>query len=274
MSRRILIAGCGDVGTRLGRRLAARGDQVWGLCRNPGRLPDEINPQAGNLLEPGSLANLPEQWDALVYSAAPGARSEAGYRDIFLSGQRNLASRVSARRTLFVSSTAVYGQDDGEWVDEASETQPTGFNGRILLEAEHLARELWEESVVVRFGGIYGPGRDRLIRSVRSGPTEVQSEPPHWTNRIHGDDCAAMLEFLLDMETPRPVWAGVDRCPAPRFEVLQWIAERLEVPGPVPVSRPGAGSSKRVRSDRVVEAGFRFAYPDYRAGYGSMIGGA
>lgn len=271
MSRRILIAGCGDVGIRCGLRLSQAGDEVWGLRRRPDDLPAGLRPLAGDLADRASLEPPFAEWDAIVYCPAPGERTERAYETVFLTGQENLARRVSARRFLFVSSTAVYGQDDGSWVDENSPTEPGAFNGSVLLAGEALAARCWERPVVVRFGGIYGPGRDRLLRLVRAGAGEIQADPPQWTNRIFADDCAAMLQFLLVLEEPAGVYNGVDGAPTARFEVMRWLARELGAPPPRPVAGGPGSAGKRVSSARVRRAGFRFAYPDYRAGYGALL---
>src|SRR5690606_24982960 len=102
------------------------------------------------------------------------------------------------RRVLFASSTAVYGQDDGSWVDETSPTEPRRFTGRCLLEAEALLAGSGLGFSNVRFAGIYGPGRGRLLSQVLDGSAVFGSEP-HITNRIHRDDCAGFLQHLIGM---------------------------------------------------------------------------
>lgn len=141
----VLIAGCGDVGTRLGVRLAADGWRVLGLRRDCSALPPSIEPVSGDLAE----STCPPDWpveapDYLVYAAAANSHDEAGYRQIYVEGLANVLDWLRVRgqrprRLLFVSSSGVYGQSQGEWVDEESPTEPSSFSGRVLLEAEQLA---------------------------------------------------------------------------------------------------------------------------------------
>lgn len=276
MTRRLLIAGCGDLGVRLAGKLDRGGGwQATGLRRSPDRLPASIEPVAADLLEPDSLARLPVDWDAVVYTATPSERSEAGYRAAYVEGLANLIEHVRTPRLVFVSSTAVYGQDAGEWVDEDAPTDPQRFNGRVLLEAEALARAA--DGGVVRLSGIYGPGREWLIRKARSGDVECRRKPPIWTNRIHSDDAASALAHVIQLDDrqfeAQRTWIASDGQPAPRWDVLAWLADRLGMPGPVEPSEKDsdAGQGKRVSSARLRATGFRLQYPDFKSGYESLL---
>ena len=245
--RRLLIAGCGDLGNRLSVRLEDW--QVHGLRRDVSRLAAGIVPVRADLSNPSSLADVAGEWDAVVYTATPGERSPEGYRQAYVSGMQALLARVRARRLVMVS-------------------EPQRFNGEILLEAERIAADAG--GIVVRFSGIYGPGRDYLVRSVRNGPVACRRDPPIWTNRIHSEDCAAALAHLLEMEQPEPLYLASDARPTPRWDVLAWLADRLDVPGPVDTS-DDAGQGKRIDANRLFESGFALQYPDYRAGYEELF---
>lgn len=268
--RRLLIAGCGDLGIRLAARLDRDAWRVHGLRRNVEALPDTIEPVRADLSDPESLAAVAGDWDAVVYQATPDRYDEAGYRAAYRDGLARLLEQARPGRLIFVSSTAVYGQDEGEWVDEDSETVPARFNGRVLLEAEALARRSADEAVAVRFSGIYGPGRDYLLRKVAAGEAECRAEPPQWTNRIHADDCAGVLAHLLTLERPDALYCASDERPAPRCEVLDWLARKLDAPAPARTAG-SSGQGKRVSSARLRESGFAFTHPDYRSGYQEML---
>lgn len=268
--RRLLIAGCGDLGARLAGRLDPGRWAVTGLRRNPSALQAPIRPLRADLLDPGSLDAAAGCWDAVVYQVTPVERSEAGYRSAYLEGLANLFERIESPRLIFVSSTAVYGQDAGEWVDETSATEPTRFNGRMLLEAEALARRSAPEPVIVRFSGIYGPGRDYLLRRLRSGQVGCRDKPLQWTNRIHAEDCAGVLAHLLALASPEPVYCASDSHPAPRCEVLDWLAAELDV-APPPREDGAGGQGKRVANDRLLASGYRFIHPHFRSGYQEML---
>lgn len=267
---RLLIAGCGDLGIRLAGRLDRDGWQVHGLRRRVEALPGHIVPVRADLSNPDSLDAVAGEWDGVVYQATPDAYDEAGYRAAYVQGLANLLGRVNARRLIFVSSTAVYGQDEGEWVDEASETRPPRFNGQVLLDAEALALRSAPEPVVVRFSGIYGPGRDFLVRKAASGDASCREHPPQWTNRIHADDCAGVLAHLLTLDQPAPLYCASDSHPAPRCEVLDWLAAQIDTAPPVREQSAG-GQGKRVANARLLESGYRLIHADYRSGYGEML---
>ncbi|MEM7135059.1 MAG: SDR family oxidoreductase [Myxococcota bacterium] len=270
MTDNVLIAGCGDVGNALGRRLIADGCTVWGVRRNVSALAEGITPWAVDLTDRSSLASPPAAFDHLFYTASADRRDAESYRAIYVDGLRNLIRALEAagsplRRVFFTSSTAVYGQSQGEWVDEGSPTEPAGFNGKTLLDAEQVVRQR-DGGVAVRLSGIYGPGRTRLLRKVSSGEAVATAS---WTNRIHVEDCAGALHHLMRADTVEPLYVGSDDEPVTMAEVVRWVSGELEVASP----REGEAASlnKRCRNALLRRSGFRFAYPSFRDGYASMI---
>ena len=270
---RVLIAGCGDVGNVLAVSLLRDGHVVYGLKRNVSTLPDGVLPVRADLLDPATLVYLPADIDRLVYMPTPASRDAAGYEAIFIRGWENLWSglKKEPQRTLLVSSTAVYGEDKGAFVDEETKPNPVRFNGRLLLQMEHLAGTCTKHLVVVRISGIYGPGRDRLIRLAASDGLEVQQVPPEFTNRIHRDDAAAALKHLLEIDEPQDLYLATDDLPAPRYEVVAWLAKMQGHELPKGLVVENAGQGKRVSNRRLRESGFVLTYPDYRAGYSAVL---
>ncbi len=271
---KVLIAGCGDVGNALGRELTARGDEVWGLRRNTAALASAINPIQADLADPLTLAALPKHLDAVCYTAAAMGYNENAYNAAYVDGVKNMLwalERAEQRpRFLFVSSTSVYGQDQGEWVDEDSPTTPESFSGRVLLAGEALVHNYPGEASAVRFGGIYGPGRNRLIKLVESGAS-CQNAPPLYTNRIHRDDCVGILVHLLDVDTVARIYIGVDSHPASQCEIMHWLAEKLGVS--VPDSIAGSSAGKRCHNRSLLESGYSLLYPTFREGYQAVLDG-
>jgi nucleoside-diphosphate-sugar epimerase len=265
-----LIAGCGDVGTRAGLLLAAAGWTVTGLRRG-GTLLAPLAVVHADLTRRETLAGLPAA-DLVLYLPTPGARTEAAYRAVFIDGPAALLAALPRppARLVFVSSTAVYGDFDGGWADEDSPAQPEGFNGVVLLEAERLLAAGPVPTVVARLAGIYGPGREWMLARVRAGEA---CRPGAWTNRIHAQDAARMLVHLATLPDPYPVYVGVDDAPATECEVMGWLAGRMGLPAPPPATdarSPGRGmaaGNRRLSNRRLRDSGFRFDYPDYRAGY-------
>ena len=278
---RILIAGCGYVGSALGERLVGEYHEVWGLRRNPRSLPDGVEPIEADLAEPDALKVLPPQLDFVCYLASPGGAVDALYRRAYVEGLRALLEALEEqgqqpRRVLFASSTAVYHQHQGEWIDEAALADPPDFRGGRLLEAEQV---LWSSpwpSTVVRFGGIYGPRRTRLIDRVRAGRAVYRDDPHHYSNRIHRDDCAGVLAHLMERDVAEALYLGADCDPADERTVMRWLAGALGAPEPRRANRSEAGaqssraeerSNKRCRNDRLVRSGYAFLYPTFREGY-------
>jgi nucleoside-diphosphate-sugar epimerase len=216
----------------------------------------------------------------VCYAVAAERGDDEAYRAAYVIGLENMVAALDRpaglpRRMIYVSSTAVYGQDGGEWVDEDSETEPSRFNGRRLLQGERLLAGCAAETIVVRLGGIYGPGRTGLVARVRSRRAVVRGDGPEYRNRIHRDDAAAALEHVAGLERPASVYLAVDHEPAPIQEVAAWLAARLglEVPGGTRVESRGTATGKRCRNDRLVGSGFRLEYPTYREGYGALLAG-
>jgi nucleoside-diphosphate-sugar epimerase len=175
-----------------------------------------------------------------------------------------------------VSSTSVYGQNGGEWVDENAITESESPTARVLRDAEMQILAHPPGNTVVRFSGIYGAGRQRLLRVVADGEP-VQYEPPTYTNRVHRADCIGVLLFLLERR-----WTGIalDRIylasdcePASAGAVASWIAAQLgRAPPPARVGNGGvAGANKPSSRARLQSMGYRFQFPTFREGYGSMI---
>jgi len=278
---RLLIAGCGYVGAALAAELAAAGHRVWGLRRRTAPIARNVETLVADLADPRSLAGLPDSLDGVVYTASADAYEPEAYRKAYVEGPMNLAAALVARggrppRIVLVSSTGVYGRDDGAWVDETTPPEPRGFSGEILLEGERrlLAGSL--PVVVVRFAGIYGPSRALFVDALRRGEVRREPGPPRPINLVHRDDCVGVLHHLLELEDPASLYLGVDSEPVVRDELLDWLAERLGIPPPErgpaePGVRRGRGS-KRCSNARLLASGYRLRRPTFRDGYADLLG--
>jgi len=271
----ILLVGCGDLGTALAARLVAAGHRITALKRSPPAHPvPGLDYRRVDLTrEAPDLAGATFEQAFVILT--PGARDAAAYRALYVDGVERLVQAFAGRvgRWFFVSSTSVYGQCHGEWVDEDSATQPTTATARCLLAAERRLAGSGAPATTIRFSGIYGPGRERLLRQIAAG-TAVQYDPPTYANRIHRDDCVGILELLhcrdLEGQPLAPVYLASDHCPAPLGTVARGLAGALGLPPPPPQAGNGE-QNKRCRNDRIRALGYRFQYPDWRAGYLALI---
>ncbi|MEE3325912.1 MAG: SDR family oxidoreductase [Myxococcota bacterium] len=274
---RIFIVGCGYIGEPLGVHLAQQGHEVFGLRREASSLAEEIHPVPGDVSVPDGYRGLPGSVDYIFYMVGAKVRDEDTYRDVYLDGLGRLLQVLgdegqTPKRIFFTSSTSVYGQTRGEWVDESSPTYPPTFSGSIMAATESVLQASPHPSTVLRLGGIYGPGRQGFVSGLRAG--RVFSLPPgvNYTNRIHRDDAVGALAHLLSLESPENLYVGVDDDPADRGEVLHWLADRLLVDvlsEESEVSQRGAG--RRCRNDRLRASGYSFLYPSFREGYSALI---
>jgi nucleoside-diphosphate-sugar epimerase len=276
----LLVVGCGDLGGGVAALAIARGWRVWGVRRSGRGMPAGVEPIAADVTDPATLTPLAAlRPDLALVALTPGGFSDEAYRRTYVDGLQNLLGALdhsTLRALLWVSSTGVYHQDDGSLVDEHSPTEPAGFSGRRLLAAEQLLRDSGLPHSCIRFGGIYGPGRDRLLRQLRDG-RRTRAEPVRYSNRIHRDDCVGILDFLLLRAAAGdeldPVYVGVDTAPTPIHEVERWFADLLGLDYDALVQGDGElrGGNRRCSSARLQALGYRFHYPTYREGLPTLV---
>lgn len=277
----VLIAGCGYVGSRLAQRLVEKGVIVHGLRRTTAKLPKGVHPIKADLTALDSIPQLPSGITHVVYCAAANAHDAEAYRAMYITGLQNLLrvlreSSCDIQRFLYVSSTGVYGQSEGEWVNEESNTEPTRFSGEILLQGEERALRANVPMAVVRFSGVYGPGRTHLLRQVAEGAAVIYHGVAQVSNSIHLEDCAGILEFLLQYEGELDsLYVASDEEPVSRADLLRFIASCIEAPMPKTLSAQEApakrhGGNKRVDSSKIRALGYTFHYPSYRQGYPAL----
>ena len=276
---KILIAGCGDIGTSLGKALVEKGHYVVGLRRNPPAEKMGIHFVAADFTNLAELAGLETDFDQVFFLAAPKQHDSPAYRNVYDLGLKNLLYRLSQNHHsphwISVSSTSVYGQSGGEWVDEDSLTEPKKYNGQLQLLSEQSVLAENKSNLVVRFAGIYGPGRKRML-GIASKGDQIQFSPPYYTNRIHKEDCVGVLVFLLEKRLDGNElcshYLASDDEPAPMWEVVSWLAKQLKCRQPeIKQVDKDATQNKRCCNKRLKELGYRFQYPTYREGYPQLI---
>ena len=283
---KILLLGCGDLGRKLAVRLVAAKHSVIAVKRSPLKSPlAGLQVVLADITAEQSVKKIPTDVDIAVFVLSPSERNKAAYQSLYEQGLFNVLSHFThassstsdARpRCLLVSSTSVYGQDNGEWVDEESPAQASSFNGKALVQAE---QQLWAhcaDNIVVRFSGIYGRGRESLLRRVREGKP-VQYDPPYYSNRIHEEDCLGILCFLIDRSlSDKPLenlYLASDSAAVPLFEVALWLSETIGCPAPP--KKEGCismrGMNKRCRNNRLLKLGYSLRYRTYKDGYRAVL---
>ena len=274
-----LIIGCGYLGRRVAARLIDRGEEVFGTCRSTAAASEiaklGVNPIVADVLDVEALRALPAA-DRVVYCVGYDRAAGADKRAVYVDGLRNVLDRLAKypNRLVYVSSTSVYGGDDGAWVDEDSPTEPRTEAGRICLDAEHVVTEWGRHAVVVlRCSGLYGPGRIVRRALIESGEP-IPGDPDKYLNMIHIDDAAQAVIAALDVPKPSSLYLVSDDRPVRRREYYAAVADCLKAAPPRFVApAPGSPEAARDAASRRVanakmktELGVKLAYPDIATG--------
>jgi nucleoside-diphosphate-sugar epimerase len=276
---KLLIVGCGAIGTKLGNQLSGQGHQVTGLKRNPPATDTgKFNYFAADIVSAKDLENLDTDFDYLYFIVSPDERSEKSYRDLYETGLNNLLAKFSNSNQptwFFVSSTSVYGQTQGEWVDEESHAEPDNVCSQLIRQAELRLINLNAGHTIIRFSGIYGPGREYLLRMAKQSPA-IQHTPPYYTNRIHQQDCVGVLAFLLNQQLAgvplESCYLASDDDPAPMWDVITWLTQQMQCSEPVVKNLTGEISmNKRCNNSKLKKLGYQFRYPSFKDGYSELI---
>lgn len=262
---RTLLVGCGKIGVRLGEELVARGGEVVAIRRTANGLPARFRTIAADLERP--LAQPLPEVDSVVITLPP-SRAESDRGSIYPLALRAIADALPSApsRVVFVSSTRVFeGRPGPVPLTERDEPATTTPGGAALVEGERLARELLD-AVIVRPAGIYGPGRESVVRRVLAGDA---MDVTRRTNRIHETDVVRLLDVLLRAATPPPLVHGVDREPVPLGDVVGFIAAGLGV-APPPAAEPSGGGTV-LDGSLLLELLGELRYPTYREGYAPLL---
>lgn len=238
-----LIVGCGYLGLRAAERWLNQGDTVHALTRSPERMSDwskrGIVPHLGDVLNSESLQDLPEV-DTLLWAVGWDRQSGATQRAVYVEGLRCLLDAMRGRwqRLIYISSTSVYGQSGGEWVDEGSVCLPKAPNGQVCCDAESLVLDENQDcttdcpATILRLSGIYGPGR-LLARAAGLRAGEPLTGNPHaWLNLIHVDDATAAVVRCDVPGSRQPLFLISDNEPMTREDYYGELARHLNAPPP------------------------------------------
>lgn len=274
----VLYVGAGALATLVAGLL---GDWPgWALRRSAASMPANLQTVLADVTRAECPANWPEVCpDYVLITLVPAARTEQAYRQAYVEGVRNVLGWLGKhgqqpRRILFVSSVGVYGQAEGEWVNELSPTAPQRWSGQIMLEAEQVLFTSGLPVTSVRLAGIYGGARRSFLERVRQG-YHADGCNNRYTNRIHEGDTAALLAHLLQLDAQgqalAPVYVGVDDEPAEQAVVVAWLQQQLGVGSVAELQLKPAGTSKRCSNELARSTGWQPRYASYREGYAGML---
>ena len=285
---RVAILGCGYVGLALGARLAEAGHDVTGVRRSEEGLArvDDAGLRAveADVTDRASLAAVPDA-DWLVFAASSGGRGAEAARAVYVDGLATAADAFASRadppdRLVYTSSTGVYGDHGGDWVDESTPVDPTTPKTEVLVEAEERARAAPFDATVARFAGLYGPGRYRLERYLEGPVTDG------YLNMVHRADAAGAVAHLLEEDRARgETVLVVDDEPVSKWTFADWLADecgREQPPKQTVAERLAAGdlsdaaarrlrTSKRCANGRLRGHGYGLRYPTFREGYRAAV---
>jgi nucleoside-diphosphate-sugar epimerase len=271
----------------LARRCLELGWSVSALTRNPQKVAEAkdlgLYTVQGNLHESGWWDELPGNFDHVVNCVGAASPSIDGYRDSYLKGMHSVlgwikqnGSRVN--NLVFTSSSSVYPQTDGSLVNEKSDTSGASDRGQILVNAEqaclHASAELARRRSVIRFSGLYGPGRHLLVDKIRRGDP-MSGCPQRILNLIHRDDAASALLAILEAEdsVDGGIFNACDGQHATRGEIANWVAGRVGVQAPEFIGAPeDHGPNRCVENSKIKKVfGWVPRFADFQTGYEDFL---
>ncbi|MBV9080871.1 MAG: NAD-dependent epimerase/dehydratase family protein [Elusimicrobia bacterium] len=277
---RVAVVGAGYLGERAARELQSRGCEVIATARTPvsvHRLTRQGFKAAKLDLVARTGFRAVKGVDAILLCAAPRRHSDADYLRLYKKGIAALCAKLrecgQAPRMVYTSSTAVYHFAHGHWTSERSPVDTSTPRRAALVAAEEAVRHPPLSGIVLRLGGIYGPGRNR-VPEIRNGLLPVESRG-NFANIIHVDDAVAAAFFLLQRGRAGQTYIGVDTRPVRRSEMYAWLAK--EIGAPAPLELPASTSplrsaeNKRCSSAKLIKLGYHFIYPSFEEGYRAII---
>ena len=274
---KILVVGCGDLGSEVIRLLANAGHDLFGVRRSAKALPNKRAAIQADVTNLSSLSSLEMLFpNVVIYCVSANAQTDDSYKAQYVDGLSNVLLTQKQNKALqhvfFVSSTRVYGQATDIVLNESIPAMPNDFGGKRLLEAESLLKALPCGGTAIRLAGIYGPGRLYLVNMAKDLSRWPKTNK--WTNRIHRDDAAGFITFLcqkvLAGDEVSDCYIGADDQPSKQYEVLSWLAQQMDVPVPNGIDALPSGG-KRLSNQRLHDVGFQLTYPNYQQGYQEVL---
>jgi nucleoside-diphosphate-sugar epimerase len=285
----VLIIGCGDVGVRVARLVQASGCAAWAMARSQSSADHlarhGVRSVPGDLDRLETLQALPTAGKLVFYLAPPPGGGPVDLRmHHFCSA---IGAGQSPRKVVYISTSGVYGDCGGNWVDEQTPVNPQTSRAKRRVDAENRlmewGRRLGVPIVILRVTGIYGPGRLPIAR-IRQGHPVLREEIAPPTNRIHADDLAAVCLAAAAKGGDGEIYNVSDGQPGTMTEYFNVIADRLGLPRPpqlemaearqvmTPMMLSYLTESRRMSHRKIVEQlGVVLLYPDLQAGLENIV---
>ena len=280
---RKLIFGCGYLGRRVAAAWQASEEEVHVVTRSTERAAESQArgwiAHVADICEPDTLADLPDV-DTLLFCVGYDRRSQHSQREVMVNGLARVLDNHRDRcgHFIYTSSTSVYGQDAGEWVDESSPCEPTQPGGVCCLEAERLVWQAFPQrgdgigANVLRLAGLYGPGRllSRIESLQRGDP--LAGRPDAWLNLIHVDDAVATILKVERHWSAGETYLICDDRPVMRVDYFSALAKLVGAPPPrfdatMPARRGSGGLNKRCSNRKLRDRlGVTLRYPTLKEG--------
>ena len=286
-NRNRLIFGCGYLGIPIGAGWASQGDEVYGVTRNPKRGSEleakGIRPIVGDVTDVSSLEGLPAV-DTVLIAVGMDRSRYSDIRSIYVDGLRNVLSKLpdETGHLIYISSTGVYGDSGGDWVNEQTPTDPPREGGQACLEAEDLIKSsrFAGRHTILRLAGIYGEARIPMLNAVKNQEWEKLNPVGH-LNLIHVEDGAGIVQAVAQQKPFGETFLVSDGQPVLRKQYYEAVASHAQT-GPVQWGGAcDASLASARRSDKRIDntklcrdIEFEFQYSDYQAGLAHAFGGS
>ncbi len=273
MKPTLVIAGFGRLARAIVGLQPTDQFDVYGLRRTAGQMPEGVTEIIADVTTV-TQNQLPAAVDYLVYCPAPAVRDEKNYHHTYVLGIKRIVSllnTVAVKKIIYISSTGVYGQDNGEWVNEVTPPSATTVIAKTLLAAEQALSCSENPYAILRCSGIYGDLRSSLLQSVREQEVFLTSKP-HYRNRIHEKDCAAFVWHVINNQGLSGKFLVTDDAPVDMNEVYTWLNRQCFGDTAAMQTREIPEiRGKRCSNHKLKQSGFELKYPTYIEGYGALL---
>ena len=273
---KILIIGCGDLGQAVAIKLYSQDHHITGLKRHPPINKQSIHYIKADISKIETLNSLTGDFQQAIIILSPDSSSTEAYRTVFETGINNLLLALNKNTSItFISSTRVYAEINGEWVNEQTPANAFDPKSRLILQAENKILAHNPLNTIIRFSGIYGRTKGYFLQQIKNA-NPIQQHPSYYTNRIHRSDCIGVIVHLINKKIAgdklEPLYLATDSEPSPKWNVACYLAEQMNYKKPTAsLGSEQNGKNKRISNQLLVDSGYTFKYPSYKQGYQQLI---